>query len=89
MVLIRPCKTSAAYEAIPERDLHVDLPALEDRLRELGWTSVANAGIMLVVRKRLEATIFQSGKLLIKTQAQPEAEEVWRELGPSLEAAAQ
>lgn len=88
MVLLRPCRTSAAYEAIPESDLELDIPRLEARLMELGWAPLANAGIMLVVRKNVEATIFQSGKLLIKTRERDRAEQVWNELGPALEAAA-
>lgn len=87
MVLIQPCKTTAAYEAIPERDLGLDLGRLEGDLVARGWQPVANAGILLVVRKRLETSIFQSGKLLIKTRNRVEAEAVWSELAPSLEAA--
>ena len=49
MVLIQPCKTTAAFEAIPERDLDLDLDRLEERLVAAGWRSVANARVLLIV----------------------------------------
>ncbi len=77
MSVLRPCKTSAAFEAIPEGDLDLDLDDLEARLVGDGWRTVANARVLLVVAKDLEATVFPSGKVLIKTTERPEAERVW------------
>lgn len=77
MSILRPCKTSAAFEAIPEDDLGLDLDAVESRLVDDGWRTVANARVLLVVAKDLEATVFPSGKVLIKTTERPEAERVW------------
>lgn len=83
MALLRPCKTSAAYEAIPERELRLDLAALEARLASHGWHTLASAGLLLVLRKGVDdATLFQSGKVLIKTTDRSVAERVWGELEP-------
>jgi hypothetical protein len=85
MVLLKPCKTTAAFEAIPQDDQALDLDALERTLADAGWMPVANARVMLIVAKTVEATIFQSGKLLIKTmdraQAQRTLDELWPHLG--------
>lgn len=81
MALIQPCKTSAVYEAIPERRVKLDMDAFETNLRTQGWDIVANGGIILVVKKgRDNASVFEDGKALIKTQEKSVAERVWNEL---------
>lgn len=83
MVVLRPCKTTAAYEAVPERDLRLDLGALEPRFHEQGWVTLANAGVMLVLQRGPDdVSLFRSGKLLIKTRDASVAERVWRDVGP-------
>lgn len=84
MVLIQPCRTAAALEAIPDWDLDLDIAALEPKLEENGWEPRVNAGIMLIVRKSHEATIFRNGRVLIKTQDRHVAEGVWGDLSPTL-----
>jgi hypothetical protein len=86
MVLLRPCKTTAAYEAIPERDRRLDLERLERDMAATGWSLVANARVMLIVKRDLEVTVFQSGKVLIKTRDRPQAEATWSQVEPLLEA---
>lgn len=81
MVLIQPCSTTAAYEAIPERDLRLDMPRLRDQLEAHGWRTLADAGIMLVIQKGADdASIFRSGKILVKTRDPAVAQRVWNEL---------
>ena len=84
MVLIQPCRTTRALEAIPEGDLDLDLQALEPQLEKRGWEPRVNAGIMLIVRKEHEATIFRNGRVLIKTLDLTAAQAVWDDLSPSL-----
>lgn len=84
MTVLRPCKTSAAFEAIPQQDVDVDLDELEARLVDDGWRTVANARVLLVMAKELEATVFPSGKVLIKTTERPEAQRVWDAIQPHL-----
>lgn len=85
MVLIQPCRTTRALEAIPETDWDLDLAKLEPRLEARGWQPRVNAGVMLIVRKTHEATIFRNGRVLIKTLDRQAAEDVWNDLSPSLE----
>lgn len=81
MVLLQPCRTTAAYEAIPEGDLGLDLGRFAEHAQRLGWEVLADAGVMLVVRRGPDdASVFRSGKLLIKTRDRTVAERVWTEL---------
>jgi hypothetical protein len=84
MVLIQPCSTTRALEAIHEGDLDLDLARLEPRLEANGWQPRVNAGIMLIMRKEHEATIFRNGRVLIKTLDLNAAQAVWDDLAPSL-----
>ena len=84
MVLIQPCRTTRALEAIPEDDLDLDLEALEPKLESRGWQPRVNAGVMLIVRKTHEATIFQNGRVLVKTLDPKAAQAAWDDLEPSL-----
>lgn len=77
MALLRPCKTTAAYEAVPTIDGQVDLDELERLLEERGWSTVANAHVLLVMAKDEEATFYPSGKVLIKTTDEAAAQRVW------------
>jgi hypothetical protein len=81
MVLLQPCKTTAAYEAIPERDLGLDLETVERSLHGAGWRTLANAGVMLVIQRGPDdASVFRSGKLLVKTRDPVVAQRVWAEV---------
>lgn len=83
MVVVKPCATAAAYEAVPERELRLDMPAVQKRLNAGGWRTLADAGVMIVVQKEAtSASIFRSGKLMVKTQDAAHAERVWQEISP-------
>lgn len=63
------CKNRAGYEAFPRTRMKLDLRQLEGELKEAGFESLANAGILLVVRwENVELSVFESGKLLFKTR---------------------
>lgn len=88
VVLFRPCATTAAYEALPEHDLALDMPKLRAELETDGWRIVADAGVLLVVqRDRDDVSVFQSGKLMIKTREDAEARRVWKSVQAHVEAA--
>ncbi|MBW3582895.1 MAG: hypothetical protein KY455_07335 [Euryarchaeota archaeon] len=78
MPLLRPCKNTAAFEALPDRPLQVDLDRLESVLVGAGWSLVVNAAVMLIVRKETEVSVYRSGKVLIKTRDPDEALGVYR-----------
>ncbi|ATZ60604.1 MAG: hypothetical protein BME93_00105 [Methanosarcinales archaeon Met12] len=74
MYLVKPCKTSAAYEAIPDKDLCFDIDESAERLKQ-DYDIVANAKIMLIVKGACEISIHRTGKLIIKTDSEEKAKE--------------
>jgi ArsR family metal-binding transcriptional regulator len=81
--LVHPCKSTAAYEAVPQNQQmkKLNLSETEQKLSKLDYEILANAEILLVVRKgSCEISIYPSGKLLIKIEEQSEAEKIASEL---------
>ena len=84
-VTVRPCRFDA-FEAVPRDRLALDLDDCERLLKDAGYEVVSNAGVMLVVRKGLDVTVYPHGRLLIhpvkdKAQAERAADEVYHSLG--------
>ncbi|MGA2918766.1 hypothetical protein [Methanoregula sp.] len=67
--LLKPCKTSAAFEAIPRERFSLDLDRCEEILRPV-CTIVAHAGVLLIVNDRCEVSIHRDGRLILKTDVQ-------------------
>jgi hypothetical protein len=72
--VLKPCKTSAAFEAIPRERFSLDLDRSEEILKEV-CTIVTNAGILLIVNDRCEVSIHKDGRLILKTDSQEVAAE--------------
>lgn len=72
--LVKPCKTSAAYEVIPNKDICFDIDESVERLKQ-DYDILANAKIMLVVKGECEISVYRSGKLIIKTDSEEKAKE--------------
>lgn len=87
MALLRPCTTSAGFTAVPERKRRVVMGVLRDRLREAGYEIVVDAKVILVVRRGVESSVYESGKVLLKTTDRGAAETAYSELRGHLEAA--
>lgn len=87
MVLLRPCSTSAGFTATPEAQRRVDMGALKAALLDAGFEVLLDAKIILLVRKGVEASVYDTGKVLLKTTKRSEAEASYAELRPLLEAA--
>ncbi len=84
-VTVRPCRFDA-FEAVPRDRLALDLDDCERLLKDAGYEVVSNAGVMLVVRKVVEVTVYPHGRLLIhpvkdKALAERAADEVYHSLG--------
>ncbi|MHB8586981.1 MAG: hypothetical protein ACYDDF_14220 [Thermoplasmatota archaeon] len=63
------CRNRAGFEAAPRRALRLDLSDVEVRLRSGGAQVLGNAGVLLAIRiAGAEASVFESGKVLIKTK---------------------
>jgi hypothetical protein len=72
--VLKPCKTSAAFEAIPGERFSLDLARSEEILKEV-CTIVTNAGVLLIVNDRCEVSIHKDGRLILKTDSQELAAE--------------
>ena len=72
--VLKPCKTSAAFEAIPRERFSLDLDRCEEILKDV-CTIVTNAGILLIVNDRCEVSIHKDGRLILKTDSQELAAE--------------
>lgn len=82
--MVRPCATSAGYEARPRRPLKLSLPEAEAALRGADVEVLRNAGVVLLARAGCDVTVFPTGKLLLKTASQREAEEATRRIAAAL-----
>ena len=84
--LLRPCKSSAAFEAIPnlssrgKQKFELDLTECRNILETSGYEEVCDAKVLLIMKKEIEVTIYPSGKLIIKTDSKTEAEMVMNEV---------
>lgn len=80
---VRLCATKGAYEAIPQRPVHLDLALAARLLTDAGLT-VIDARVILIVRSDPEVTISQDGRVLVKTldphRAQESVDDLWRRI---------
>ena len=88
MALLRPCSTSAGFLATPEPPLRLDMRRLKRGVLEAGYDIVVDAKVILIVRKGVESSLYDNGKVLLKTTDRPAAEAAYAELEPILRAAA-
>lgn len=86
MAMIRPCSTSAGFMATPEQQRRVRMPELKAALVADGFEIVLDARILLLVRAGTQSTIYDTGKVLLKTTQKAEAEAAYDRLRPHLEA---
>lgn len=76
---LRLCRGRAAFEAIPNPKLSLDLAAARERLESVG-IEVVDARVMLICRLEAEATLSRDGRLLIKSDDPRTADAVFRRL---------
>jgi len=82
---VKPCKYDA-YEAVPKGKVLLDLDQAERVLSSKGYDILSNPGVMLVVKKGAEITIYPGGRLLMhpvkeREQAERLAKQVYQDLG--------
>ncbi|HEV8361255.1 MAG TPA: hypothetical protein VGR28_12455 [Candidatus Thermoplasmatota archaeon] len=82
--MVKPCATSAGYEARPRRPLDITLAEAEARLRRAEVEVVRNAGVVLLARAGCDVTVFPTGKLLLKTTDEEQAHDATRRLAAAL-----
>lgn len=63
---MKPCRTATAFVSTLKKPMRVDLGQAADRLRGAGW-SVHDVKVMLIIEGEPELTLYESGKILVKT----------------------
>lgn len=87
MALLRPCTTSAGFMATPEQARRVRMADFRAAVQEAGYQVVVDAKVLLVVRRDVESSVYDTGKVILKTTDKAEAEAAYDALRPLLEAA--
>ncbi len=64
--LLKPCRTATAFISTLKKAQRVDLPQAAERLRGAGWR-VSDVKVMLILEGEPELTLYESGKVLVKT----------------------
>ena len=64
--LLKPCRTATAFISSLKQARRVDLGAAAERLRQSGW-AVTDVKVMLILEGERELTVYESGKILVKT----------------------
>ena len=64
--LMKPCRTATAFVSTLKKPMRVDLTQAAERLRGAGWV-VNDVKVMLIVEGEPELTLYESGKILVKT----------------------
>ncbi|HUR60863.1 MAG TPA: hypothetical protein VM286_00670 [Candidatus Thermoplasmatota archaeon] len=90
MALLRPCSTSAGFTATPEPPLRMDMRLLKESLLRDAYQIVVDARIILIVRKAtgagpaVESSVYDNGKVLVKTTDRAAAEAAYERLASHL-----
>jgi len=75
------CCSADAFDAIPQSLVKIDVGKALAALKSKGWREVADAGIMCVVEKGgVEATLYSSGRILVKTAETEVAEKTAKDV---------
>ena len=64
--LLKPCRTATAFISSLKKPRRVELSEAAERLRGAGWT-VSDVKVMLILEGEPELTLYESGKILVKT----------------------
>jgi hypothetical protein len=87
MALLRPCTTSAGFMATPEQPRRVRMADLKGAVESAGYHVVIDAKILMVIRKDVESSVYDTGKVILKTTDKDAAQTAYEELRPLLESA--
>jgi ArsR family metal-binding transcriptional regulator len=71
---MKPCRTATAFVSTLKQPSRVDLRQAADRLCGAGWR-VHDVKVMLILDGEPELTLYESGKILVKTNDSGQARE--------------
>lgn len=87
--LLKPCRTATAFISTLKKPSRVDLPLAAESLRRAGYP-VHDVKVMLIIGGEPEVTLYESGKMLVKTDdasaARAAIDRVYGTIGVSLPA---
>jgi len=72
--LLKPCRTATAFISSLKKAQRIELPEAASRLRVAGW-KVSDVKVMLILEGEPELTLYESGKILVKTDDERVARE--------------
>jgi len=72
--LLKPCRTATAFISTLKKPGRIDLGTAAERLRREGWR-VTDVKVMLILEGEPELTLYESGKILAKTDDADRARE--------------
>lgn len=81
--LLRPCKSTAAFEAIPNAEnkiIILDLDECQSSLENIGYEEVCNVKVLIIMKKDIEVTIYPNGKLILKSDSEDIAKNAMNEI---------
>jgi hypothetical protein len=64
--LMKPCRTATAFVSTLKKPMRVDLLQAAEQLKNSGWR-VNDVKVMLILEGDPELTLYESGKILVKT----------------------
>ncbi len=70
--LLKPCRTATAFISTLKKPARLDLSATAQRLQDEGWR-VNDVKVMLILEGEPELTLYESGKVLVKTDDEDHA----------------
>ena len=85
MALLRPCATSAGFLATQEAPWRLDMARLKRDVAAAGYHVVVDAKVILIVRRDVghgpvESSLYDNGKVLLKTTDKAAAEAGYADL---------
>lgn len=89
VTLLRPCATSAGFLATQEPPWRMDMGRLKSAVQAAGYHIVVDAKVILIVRRDdghgpVESSLYDNGKVLLKTTDKAAAEAGYAGLAPHL-----
>ncbi len=68
--VLKPCKGGGSFEAVPGKQVHLDMPGVIKDLQTSGYKLLSDAKVVAVFSKTSRGldslTVFRSGKLMIR-----------------------
>ncbi len=82
---VEPCATSNAFEVKFKKDARIDIERAEKALAKLGQVLAKTAVVLVLKREDCSASLYASGRIMLKGVTREEAEALGKKLSAALE----